>query len=256
MGADVDLPVVKLQPKGFKDSFQCQHKSSSYHRITRPRISQLLTFFIVHHRRDVNTLHMPWINLLFIKQFPTTSSRRRQSERKPLDIGHARQWTGWLGFLAHRQVDGGTVRSDAITISSTSDEIGLTERCSMPIPPFPSENFVRKATLNLLTRSSQSLMNFCGFFPAIPGLNGWVGWRYADYRRQPRWYHLTSRDMIWRGWSFGLRKQMLSHSDQIDRYVSIRVHVCNRDLSIPHEKLRRVVLHPFGSRSSDLRNHR
>lgn len=82
------------------------------------------------------------------------------------------------------------------------------------------------------------------FFPTIPGLNGWVGWRYADYRRQPRWYHLTSRDMIWRGWSFGLRKQMLSHSDQIDRYVSIRLHVCNRHLSIPHDKLRRVVLHP------------
>lgn len=170
VGADVDLPVVKLQPKSFeRDSFHCQHKRSSYHRITRPRISQLLTFFIVHHRRDGNTLHMPWINLLFIKQFPTTSSRRRQSERMPLDIGHARQWTGWVKFLAHHHVDAGTVCSDAITISSTSDEIGLTARCSMPIPPFPPENFVRKATLNLLTRSFQRLMNFCGFFPRYQG---------------------------------------------------------------------------------------
>lgn len=151
------------------DSFHCQQKSSSYRHITRPRISQLLTLFIVHHRRDANILHMPWINLLFIQQFLMTSSRRRQSDRKPLDIGHARQFTGCLRFLAHHHVDAGIVRICVITISSVSDEIGLNYKILNADTTFPPKNFVRKATLNLLKRSFQSLTNFCGFFLRYQG---------------------------------------------------------------------------------------
>lgn len=87
---------------------------------------------------------------------------------------------------------------------------------------FSARKFREKGDIEPAYAKLSALNELFVVFSTIPGLNGWVGRRYSDYR-QPRWYHLTSCDMIWRGWSFGLRKQMLSHSDQIDRYVSIRL---------------------------------
>lgn len=184
-----------------KNSFHCQHKSSSYHRITRPRISQLLTFFIVHHRRDVNTLHMPWINLLFIKQFPTTSSRRRQRPswhwpRSSMDRMGKILGASWTAML-----------------SRSHRRLGLTERCSMPIPEiFREKGDIEPAYAKL--SAPNELLWF--FFP--PGLNGWVGRRYLSSAPMISSYKAAT----WFGWR-ALRKQMLSHSDQIDRFVSIRV---------------------------------